>query len=115
MYWINKDGAMALVRKLLEDEAALTLSGAEALLTLSGASAIPEERRREVASAMEDASSRDLCWAFCELCGRARETTHWLPVWWRYCCGDLESKNRDLTCQDLGDFLPPRCPAAPPS
>jgi hypothetical protein len=109
LYWINTDSAMKLLWNFLEDEAALTLSGAEALLTLSGISATPPEPRQlEACTGAEDGGNNEVSWALCELCGRTRETVRWLPVWWRYSCGDEESKHRELTCEDPGDFSPPR-------
>eukprot|EP00884_Botryococcus_braunii_P006341 jgi/Botrbrau1/15708/Bobra.4_1s0081.2 len=109
LYWMDKNRAMDALKHLLEDEAALTLSGAEALLTLSGASPMPDDRKRDALCSTEDVNSRDSSWAVCEECGRARETVCWLPVWWRYLCGDQDySKNPELTCKDVGDFVAPR-------
>lgn len=115
LYWTDKDRSMGLLKSVVEGEAYRSMSaGAEALLTLSGGAALMEDCAKEILAGADDAPMEGPSWAMCELCGRPRQTKRWLPVWWRFSCGDPEATYPRLTCGDSSTFTPPRCiPALP--
>lgn len=107
---MDKERSMALLANLVDGEADRSMSvGAEALLTLSGVAPLMEDCSKEVPAGCDGAPVDGPSWALCVSCGRARQTKRWLPVWWRFTCGDPEATNPRLTCRDSSTFSPTKC------